>query len=162
MVFNDKGFTLVELVVVITILGIISVFVIPRFFEKGIFDERGFLEQSRASIRYAQKLAIASGCDVRVIFTAGDPGSFNIQQWASCNPTNHATATNDLPQADPSLVNVTGPTGVVISAIDFYFDNIGRPRVVEAANPTSFIAGIQNLNIGGSSISIHPQTGYIE
>jgi MSHA pilin protein MshC len=52
-----KGFTLVELVVVILLVGIMAVAVVPRFVGRTGFDARGFSDEATAMLRYGQKLA---------------------------------------------------------------------------------------------------------
>ena len=61
----QRGFTMVELIMVIVILGILAAVVGPRFFDRRVFDERLYFEQSLTAVRYAQKLALSSGCPIR-------------------------------------------------------------------------------------------------
>ncbi|QTF55827.1 pilus assembly FimT family protein [Stutzerimonas frequens] len=63
---KQRGFTIVELIMVIVILGIISAVAAPRFFDRKVFDERFYFEEALSTIRYAQKLAVASGCRIQV------------------------------------------------------------------------------------------------
>jgi len=159
-----RGFTMIELVVVIVIAAILAFFALPRFFQTRSYDERGFLEQSLAAIRYAQKIAIASGCDTRVRFSGGTPGSYNIQRWASCVPANHTSATTDITQPDGTSFTATAPTSVSVSALDFYFDRIGQPRQISAASPPLLITNAADLDvaIGTATIQVQPLTGYTE
>ena len=39
---RQRGFTLIELIMVMVIVGILAVFVAPRFFDAGLFRSRGF------------------------------------------------------------------------------------------------------------------------
>ena len=61
-----NGFMLIELIMVIVLLGALSVFVSPRFFQKTSFDSLAF-EQEVAKLRYASRtiFSIASGCEVQ-------------------------------------------------------------------------------------------------
>src|SRR5450759_2932408 len=69
---NQRGFTLVELIMVMVIVGILAVVVAPRFFDADVFKSRGFADQVQASLRYAQKAAIAQHRNVCVAMTASD------------------------------------------------------------------------------------------
>ncbi|MCA1973912.1 MAG: type II secretion system GspH family protein, partial [Caenispirillum sp.] len=64
------GFTMVELVVTLIVIGILAVVAAPRFFDRADFDARAFLEQTAAALRYAQKAAIAQRRTVCVAFAA--------------------------------------------------------------------------------------------
>lgn len=54
-----NGFTLVELVMTLIIVGILAVVVLPRFADKSLFEARGFRDETLSLLRYAQKSAVA-------------------------------------------------------------------------------------------------------
>lgn len=63
---GQRGFTLVELILVMVVIGILAAVAGPRFFSREVFDERVYFEGALAAVRYAQKVAVASGCPIRV------------------------------------------------------------------------------------------------
>jgi len=66
LMVKQRGFTIVELVMVIVVLGVLSAVAVPRFFDRKAFDERFYFEEALSAVRYAQKLAIASGCSIEI------------------------------------------------------------------------------------------------
>ena len=65
----NSGFTLVELIMTIVLLGILSVVAISSF-NRGDFEEQGFFDELIQVVRYAQKYAVTSNCEVQVALTA--------------------------------------------------------------------------------------------
>jgi MSHA pilin protein MshC len=63
---HQTGFTLVETISVLIILGILAAVAVPRFFEPQSFEARSFFDEAQSMMRYAQKLAIAQNRDVHV------------------------------------------------------------------------------------------------
>jgi MSHA pilin protein MshC len=63
-----NGFTLIELVMVLVLIGIIAVFVAPRMGSMTTMNAAAFPDKLRADIRYAQNLAMTRNLRSRVSF----------------------------------------------------------------------------------------------
>jgi MSHA pilin protein MshC len=76
------GFTIVELVTVILLVGILGAIGVSRFFDSTAFENRAYADQVRTLLRYAQKMAIAQN---RPIFVRSDGNGFAICSNAACD-----------------------------------------------------------------------------
>lgn len=145
---DSRGFTLVELVMVIVIIGILAVVVGPRFFERRVFDERLFYEESLAAVRYGQKLAVASGCLVQVNLNAS---GYSVLQAANCTGGAYNVS---VPGADGKPLAGTVPAGVSVTAgtppFPVVFASQGQPSAAASAS------------IGSLTISVSAGTGLVQ
>ena len=147
--------TVVELITVIVILGILAAIALPRFVGRNAFDERGFSDQVRATLRYAQKLAIAKRREVCVNYLPAGAGlpdrlalTFNptIVAGAACG-----SVVNLPGQSAPYVVNVPAGIALVLSA-NFRFNGLGQPSV---APVTVALTG------RALPITVSAETGYV-
>jgi MSHA pilin protein MshC len=140
----QRGFTMVELIAVMVIVGIIAAVAAPRFMSVDAFKSRGFRDQVISTLRYAQKAAIAQHRFVCVAFTSSS-----------------VTLTYGLTSACASGT-LTGPTGpYVLSSpssnvslggyTPFSFDAIGKPSVANSAITIT----------SETSIAVEAETGYV-
>jgi|LGOV01.1.fsa_nt_gb MSHA pilin protein MshC len=152
---KNRGFTLVELVTVILLLGILSVVALPRFFDTTTFTSRGFYDEMTGAVRYAQKLAVASGCDVRLSMVNSVPGvdgSYTLHQRVACD---HITAFNRdvLQPAGSGAFAGSAPSGTTLSSTSpsVIFDALGR------ATPGGVI-----VTVNGRTFNIVGESGYVD
>lgn len=145
------GFTLVELVTVIVLLGIVSVYVAPRIFDLTIFKARGFFDETESALRYAQKLAVASGCTVQVSMTSS---GYTLNQATVCNG---AIFTLAVPHPSGSATfSSTAPVGVTLAPdITLVFNALGQISVGIAGNS-------QDITVGTQTLRLWRESGYVE
>ena len=149
---RSGGFTVVELVLVIVLLGILGAVAGPRFFDNAAFDERAYVDELASSLRYAQKVAVASGCRVRAdIAASGYSLTQQSSQAGHCNP---ADASFPVPVrlSTGDVMSGSAPAGVVTApAVTVVYDALGR---------TNFAAN-QTLTIGSRSLVIQANSGLV-
>lgn len=139
---SGRGFTLVELVVTLILIGILAVAVLPRFAERSVFEARGFSDETAALLRYAQKSAVAQRRTVCVTLGAGGV-ALNIASVAG-------SAVCDTALALPATPH--GGSGLAASVGSFSFTALGATD--KAADITITIAG-------GSTLTVDHKTGYV-
>ena len=145
---RPSGFTLVELIVTIVILGIIAVVAIPRFTARNSFDSRGFYDRATATVRYAQKIAIAQR---RPIFVCVGTAAITVAAASGC-----ATPLLDISGV---ALSAPAPNGVTLSstAAEFSFlSGLGQTSATVTITLSSTIAGDP-----ARSIVVENETGYV-
>ena len=142
--FRYGGFTLIELVAVLVILGIVAAVAAPRFVDTAVFSARGYADEIAASLRYARRIAVASGCNVR--FTVNAAG-YGAAQPTVCGGGVWGVVVQS-PDRRP-LANTT-PTGVAVGAAVIEFSAAG-----DLVNP------VAPLNVGTFSLTVDPATGMV-
>ena len=152
-----RGFTLVELVMVLVVMGVLAAVAMPKILNISGFDARGFHDQSLAYLRYAQKTAVAQRRTVCVAFTTT---SITLTMASASGVSNCSTpATLVGPQGESPVV-LNAKTGVAYTATPtaFNFDSLGQPITTGGsaqATQTFQVSGI------GDSITVETTTGYV-
>jgi MSHA pilin protein MshC len=147
---QQHGFTLVELIIVVMLLGILSFTALVRMASRDEADARGFAEQVASTVRFAQKAAVAQR---RLMYVNIDAAARRVRVCLD------AATTCAQPVAAPAggELDVAGPANVALTtgATQFTFDALGRPSIASALTIQT-AAGSQQF-----MITIEPETGYV-
>ncbi|MCQ4306212.1 prepilin-type cleavage/methylation domain-containing protein [Pseudomonas stutzeri] len=132
----------------LVIIGILAAVVGPRFFDRKVFDERLLFEETVSAVRYAQKLALASGCLTQVSLGAG---GYRLRRAANCTSGGFSAEVQG-PDGQTPFANTEVPAGVSVSTTNFpvVFDSLGRPSSAASAS------------IGAFTFSVTAETGLVQ
>lgn len=143
-----RGFTMVELVVTLVIIGLLAAIVMPRFMGSSAFASRGFYDEAHSVVRHAQKTAIAwRNTPVYVCVSSTTVSA----RTGSCSG-----ALISHPVAGDLLT--TAPSGVTLTPAEFSFDGGGRPNP-NAQLTITFISGIPGDP--DRHMVVEAETGYV-
>ncbi len=147
-----QGFTLVELVMCMVLMGIISTSVLPKFFNLTSYKEKALFDDTLNAIRYAQKLAVATGCNVQFVTSSNQ---FSLKRPAgrgTCTSVTSADFSSNVVQ-HASSGNYTGSqSGINLSTITLYFNALG---IIASSTGTGISVGASH------AITVVPSTGFV-
>jgi len=165
---RSAGFTLVELIMTMIIIGILAAVAIPRFFDTDVFRARGFADEVQATLRYAQKVAIAQHRLVCVAVTTS-PATVALtiassNAATSCpaepcavgyNPPPHCL---NLPTSDKNFVRSTDDS-LSIVPVKFAFNALGSPFTLPYT--LGDLSAAQEIKVTDYTIKVEKETGYV-
>jgi prepilin-type N-terminal cleavage/methylation domain-containing protein len=142
---HSQGFTLVELVTTLVIIGVLGSMAVSKIFDDQVIEQRSYIDELASALRHARKIAIASECPVR--FTL-DPTSYTANQPdAYCNTSGAWTTL--VSRGDGTPLQGVAPTDVLTApatVIDFQPDG-----TIAVAPP--------NIAAGPFTITLDPESG---
>ena len=149
---RSDGYTIVEVVLVIVILGVIGAAAGPRFFDSSVFEERAYYDELTSALRYAQKIAVASGCPVRV--DIGVTSYALAQQAVSSGHCDAGDTGFPVPVRLPTgeIMSGNAPTGITTAP---------SMVVVYTALGSTTLGANQAIGIGSRSLTIQAESGLV-
>ena len=177
-----RGFTLIELIMVIVMLGVLAVFAAPRVLNSGDFNARGFHDETLSLLRYAQKAAIAQRRTVCVTFSAPARAQAaltiaSVAASGSCDTAligpNKRTLQDKNCAGNPVGVGEPGaPHGCILAPVgvsfttapgSLNFDGLGQPQAFDATGLA--LSALPNpliqVSSASNAITVEAVTGYV-
>lgn len=170
---QQKGFTLIELVMVLVLIGIIAVFVAPKLGDVTSTKAAALKDKLRADLRYAQNLAMTKNRRARVFFNVAPAPT----------PDGYAVVVDNSPAGDCSaFAAATDPAGggnlsvtldvggyaditVAPSATCLEYDSLGRPYACGgAACSTAPLVVAMTADVNNDAtmrVTVNIQTGAV-
>lgn len=149
------GFTLIELIAVVIILGIVSVFAAPLLSPKSAFDERFFYDDLLQALRFSQRLAVSSGCAVQVNFLST---GYTLKQDQNCNLTSPSFIKIPVrPGSNDVYSNTSLPSG---SAYSYSVNPLIFNSLGQALNSASSVISQSAITIGSRTLKVDGETGF--
>lgn len=152
---RSRGFSLVEAILTLSLIGILSALAAPRFLSGPNFREKIYFDEVVSSLRYAKQLAVASGCSVQVDFSGG--AGLTLRQRAACTTGSFSRDVRH-PDGTSTSFETSTPSGVSFSAnVDpLLFDALGR-----ATNGSGTVSDAM-VATSDFSASVVGETGFVD
>lgn len=157
-VLRRTGFTLVELVMTMMIVGIMAIAVLPRFTSVNDFEAVGYADQLEALFRFAQKSAVAERRLVYLDFGVSPPSMSLASSASNCA----AGAAMVLPGGAPAVPKST-VTVASSGATKICFNGLGKPYAPTFTALSSALTVTVKYQDGSTAkiFYVEPETGYV-
>jgi prepilin-type N-terminal cleavage/methylation domain-containing protein len=142
-----RGYTLVELIVVMLIMAILGAVALPRLTDRTALHERGFRDQLKTMLDHGRKLAMVQQRDVCVLIGPAQAQSV----YTAAGACSVAAPVAEPSGQAPFVVPV--PAGVVPGGAALVRFNL-RGQPVPNAN--------LNISVGSLTLSVSRETGIVQ
>lgn len=135
---------------VIVLLGILSATALPKFFAVSSYQQQAFFDDTLNAVRYAQKLAVATGCNVQVSISAN---AYVLKQpdvrnhCLSNSPADFTLLARHPGTGEASYTHSETGVSLTSNPATFYFDALGRA----SADVQLTVAGIKIIAVVGDT-----------
>ncbi len=145
-----RGFTVVELLLVVTVIGILSFVAMGRLSSRAELAAQGYAQQLASTLRLAHKAAVAQR---RTVYVNVDAAHGRVRVCLDAAPA----CASPLPAPGGGPAEAHAPAGVTLAAplAQFSFDPLGRPSIA---------ASIQLKASGGGAnftVTVERESGYV-
>ena len=154
---SQRGFTLIELVMVLVLAGILAVVALPRLGTTTTsYQAAAFAEQVRAALQYGQKMAVSHR---RLVCAAVTSTSVTLTVAANFGDSSCSAATLTGAAGANGAIASSPAAGILISpAVTMYFQPSGAVTTDAAGSVTANLS----LTVGGNTvIAVQGATGYV-
>ena len=158
---NDRGFTLIEMAIVLVLIGIIAATVFGRSIGTTQINLVGQVAKIRNHIRFPQSMAMKRNAVWGFKSDGLSPTTYWI--FTGTDPDN---ASNYVVMPGEEQATVTLPSTLTMDGFTVFFDSFGRPDLYDIF-PTNPVVGDLSKNVtaagvGSRQIIILEETGLIK
>lgn len=150
----QKGFTLIELVVVVVILGIISIYATPKPVSTAELTLPSQAQKLASDILHAQLLAISWGKSLRLSIIPGTNGSYSVSCVTTVTSGSSPCNVSPVINTSGSSFSVNLQKSVVLGGTNIVdFNSLGQPSAAASYTLTSGTSTI--------TVSVAQLTGFV-
>ena len=161
---SDAGFTLIEMVTVMIVVGILAVVVLPRFANLNDFETVGAADQLDTLIHYARETAVAQRRTVYLDFAANPPLLCPSTSTPVCGAVANcsSTAAIPLPASYHRAKTSVTVTDNLATAGQLCFDALGRPYDSSGLLTTTKTVSVEDqTGATVKTLTVENETGYV-
>ena len=161
---SSAGFTLVEMVTVMIVVGILAVVVLPRFANLNDFETVGVADQLDSLILYARETAVAQRKMVYLDFSTDPPLLCPSTSTPVCGALANCSSTAAIPlpaSYHQARTSVTVTDNLATTG-QICFDALGRPY--DSSGPLSATKTVSVKDQTGATVktlTVENETGYV-
>lgn len=146
---NQKGFTLIEIISILILISILTVFVIPHFIGNS-YEQRAAADKLKSHIRQAKLRALGSD-------TSWGINANGNMYWLFKS----ANSTAPIRFLGEDQKKISLPSGVNLDFTISFAPKWGTPHNGEDPNSDPALGSNKTINVGSTRISIIPDTGFV-
>ena len=156
---NGAGFSLVELVTVLVLISILSVFAAPRMMGTAGTDQYVVRDQLISAIRFVQQRSMQDQASTHCYRIHIMPSNFSVERAATA--VDPYVAINDFAFGEEDASVARALQNVTLSAITLFFDGLGNP-LNTCRGSTVANQSVSIMAVGATPICIDIfSTGYV-